>query len=89
MSANKATAEELLPAIKAMANKHRLQILLLTQEQPMTVTELSNKIKLAYNKTADYTAILEQAGLVKKEKNGREVEVRCAVNITTGRIEFP
>ena len=69
-----------------MANRKRFRILELTQEAPKTVTKLSKETNLAYNKCADYVTMLEKEGLMKKERQGREMMVKAVIDLSKIKI---
>ena len=74
--------------IKVMANKHRFNILQITQKEKPSIAELSSKLKLAYTKTSDYVTILEKQDLLEKIKEGKEVKIKSKVIIKESVIEF-
>lgn len=80
--------KELFERIKLISNHHRFRILEITETEPFTITELSSKLKLAYNKCADYVTMLETKGLVQKTKMGKEVKVKSDVKMHPHKIEF-
>ncbi len=80
--------EQLYRKIKLISNKNRFKILLLTQEKQLNITEISQKLKLSYTKTADYITMLEKEGLVVKTKEGKETKIRSNVVISNQKIEF-
>lgn len=86
---NSGDTEQLYRRIKVISNKTRFRILQLTQEKALSITELSERLKLAYTKTADYVALLEAHELVQKERSGKETLVRSVVTIREDRVIFP
>ena len=80
--------KELFERIKLISNHQRFRILELTETEPLTITELSSKLKLSYNKCADYVTMLEVKGLVQKTKAGKEVKVQSGVKFYLDKIEF-
>jgi hypothetical protein len=85
---SKEEKEQLFSRIKLMANQHRFEILLLTQEDSPSIAELSAKIKLAYNKCADYVTLLEKQGLITKIRDGREIHIKSNVTIHPTHLQF-
>lgn len=80
--------QELFERIRLISNPHRFRIIELTQDNQLSITELSSKLKLAYNKCADYARMLESLDLIKKTKVGKEVKVKSIVNLNKDRILF-
>jgi len=79
--------EQLYKKIKLISNKNRFKILLLTQEKQLNITEISQKLKLSYTKTADYITLLEKEGLVTKTKEGKEIKIHSKVKLSLNKIE--
>ncbi|MCK5025912.1 MAG: winged helix-turn-helix transcriptional regulator [Nanoarchaeota archaeon] len=78
-----------LNKIKLLTNRYRLLILLLIQEEALSITEISSTIKLSYNKCADYITLMEKEGLVSKRRKGKKTKVRSIVKIKVNElIEF-
>ena len=69
--------QELYDKIRVISNKYRFEILELTQDKPMTITDLSKKLGLSYNSCADYVTILEKNNLISKHKEGRDVFIKA------------
>lgn len=80
--------EELFRKIKLISNFKRFQILLMTQDKEIGITELSSLLKLSYTKCADYVSILEKSNLIAKIKEGKKTKVKSNVKFTSNRIEF-
>ena len=80
--------ETLYPKIKVLSNKHRFKIVKLTQEQALSITELSSELGLAYNKCINYVTMLEKEGLIEKTRSGKEVLVSAKVKLSNKKIEF-
>ena len=74
--------------IKLISNPQRFRILELTQDKELNISELSSKLKLAYNKCADYVRMLEQLGLVQKTRDGKEAQIRSKVKFASTIVEF-
>lgn len=74
--------------VRVISNPHRFRIIELTENNSLSITELSSKLKLAYTKCADYVKMLEQMGLVQKTRDGKETLVRSKVKIGSAIIEF-
>ncbi len=61
--------------VKASANKKRIKILLLINEQPnLNIEEISDSVKIHYQTGASHIQRLERAGLLIKSYKGFEVE---------------
>ena len=85
---NNPERRELFNRVKVMSNQMRFTILELTQDQEMSITELSLALNLAYTKCADYVKILENLKMVSKTKRGREVKVKSKVSFADDTIIF-
>ena len=79
---------ELYNKIKVISNKLRFNIIELTQDKTFSITELSSKLNLAYNKCADYVAMLEKNNLIEKIKKGKKTMIKSKVRLKKDRIEF-
>ena len=88
MSRRPVEKQELFERIKLLSNSQRFRILELTEAEQLTITELSSKLKLAYNKCADYVTLMEKKGIVEKNKVGKEVKVKSMVKLSHDKIEF-
>ncbi|MBL7148142.1 MAG: winged helix-turn-helix transcriptional regulator [Nanoarchaeota archaeon] len=80
--------QALFERIRLISNPKRFKIIELTQENQLSITELSSKLKLAYNKCADYVKMLEQLRLIQKNKMGKEVRIRSKVKLSKNKIEL-
>ena len=80
--------DELFNKIKLISNRLRFKIIELTQDDEYSITELSSKLELAYNKCSDYVSLLEKKGLVSKESKGKEVFVRSKIKLEKEKVEF-
>jgi DNA-binding transcriptional ArsR family regulator len=65
--------------IKVLGNKHRYDIVKLTQEEELSISDLSQKLSLAYSKTVDYVKMLEDVDLIEKRKEGKNVYVKAKI----------
>ena len=74
--------------IKLISNPQRFRILELTQDKELNISELSSKLKLAYNKCADYVRMLEQSGLIQKTREGKEAQIKSKVKFASTIVEF-
>jgi len=79
---------ELFETVKVISNTQRFRIIELTQENQLSITELCSRLKLAYNKCADYVRMLAKSGLAKKTKFGKEVRVLSKIKLYKNKIEF-
>jgi predicted transcriptional regulator len=74
--------------IKMLSNRLRFKIIELTQENELSITQLSSRLKLSYTKCADYITMLEKHSLIQKIRDGKEVKVRSKVKLNKNKIEF-
>ncbi len=74
--------------IKVMSNQYRFKILELTQDNQISISELSSTLKLSYTKCTDYIGLLEKEGLIKKTKVGKEVLVSSKVRFKNKSVKF-
>ena len=65
------TARRLAPLLKAIADEHRLAILLLLAERPRTVAELSAALEIGQTLASHHLKALRDAGLVAATPVGR------------------
>jgi predicted transcriptional regulator len=80
--------EEIYRKIRLIANGLRFRILELTQNNQLSISELSSALKLSYTKCADYVKMLENLRLVTKTKSGKEVLVKSRVTIHADSLIF-
>jgi DNA-binding transcriptional ArsR family regulator len=66
-----AAAEQIAPRLKALADVHRLTIVLLLGDQAMTVKDLQDALGLRQTLVSHHLGILRRAGLVRAEPRGR------------------
>ncbi len=78
----------LFDRIKVISNPQRFKIIELTQENQLSITELCSKLKIAYNKCADYVSMLSHQNIIKKTKIGKEVKVLSLVKFYKNGVEF-
>lgn len=64
-------ARELAPCLKALADEHRLAIMLLLASGPHTVRELTDATRLTQTLVSHHLAALRDAGLVTSTARGR------------------
>jgi len=88
MSGTEIKNEDLYGKIKIIANKFRFQIIEITQEQEMSISEISKKLNLSYTKCADYISMLEKEGLITKRKAGKEVFISNKIQFTKNSIKI-
>lgn len=66
----------------AISNEKRLKIIELCSKKGYTITELSKLLNLNYSITVEYTSMLKQANLIKKEKNpDKTITVKSLIEI--------
>ncbi len=63
---------------QALADPTRRQIIALVLGQEMSVSQLAQQFPMSFAAVQKHVAILERAGLVTKERAGREMRVRGA-----------
>ena len=78
----------LFDRIKVISNPQRFKIIELTQENQLSITELCSKLKIAYNKCADYVSMLSHQNIIKKTKIRKEVKVLSLVKFYKNGVEF-
>ncbi|MFA5108753.1 MAG: winged helix-turn-helix domain-containing protein [Candidatus Micrarchaeia archaeon] len=74
--------------LRALANRYRFRIIELTQDETLSISQISKKIKLSYTKCTDYVSILEKEGLVKKTRDGREMKISGLARIKENGVEI-
>jgi len=79
---------ELFERIRLISNPQRFRIVELTQENQLSITELCSRLKLAYNKCADYVSMLAHHNIIKKTRIGKEVKVLSLIKFYKNKIEF-
>ncbi|MBS3165816.1 winged helix-turn-helix transcriptional regulator [Candidatus Woesearchaeota archaeon] len=82
------TNEELFSKVRVISNRYRFKIIELTQNDNPSISSLSKKIGLSYTKCADYVTLLENNGLIQKERIGKETKVRSSIKLFRNGIEF-
>ncbi len=74
--------------VRVLANAYRFRILELVGSEELSITQLSRRLKLSYTKCADYVAMLEKEGLVKKTRKGREVIVQIVRQFAVNTLKL-
>ena len=69
----------LFEKICLLSNMSKFRIVELTQENEISISFLSKKIKIAFNKCSNYCSELEQSNLISKEKKGKNVFVKSKI----------
>lgn len=72
---------ELFEKIRQLSNISKFRIIELTQGKETSVTLLSRKVNLAFNKCSNYCAELENYGLIVKERKGKNVFIKSKINL--------
>jgi DNA-binding MarR family transcriptional regulator len=68
------TGKQMERHFKGMANHHRIDILILLDEEPGVVAEaIAERLKVNFKTTSQHTRSLVQAGLLQKRHRGRQV----------------
>jgi DNA-binding transcriptional ArsR family regulator len=70
MQASAAQAAELL---KAMANKHRLLILCILNDQELSVSELNSQVDIPQSTLSQHLSVLRKDGLVKTRREAQTI----------------
>lgn len=70
--------KQLVKVTKALADGNRLRILRLLMERPRCVCELQQALGITQPSVSKHLRILEEAGLVDKERNGQFIDYRLA-----------
>jgi len=65
------------PILKALADETRWQIVRELLDEPLTVTELTKRVKATQYNVSKHVRILREAGIVSTRKEGKHV--RCSV----------
>ncbi len=66
--------------LQALTNENRQRIMLLFAEQPvLTVSEVAERTQLGMSTASEHLKQLKEAGLLRAEKKGKEVEYRANV----------
>lgn len=73
--------QEIFDRIKELSNITKFRIMELIQNKKLSITMLSKKVNLAFNKCSNYCSDLKNKGLVKKEKLGKNVFVKSKLNL--------
>lgn len=70
--------KQLLKVMKALADGNRLRILRLLLDRPRCVCELQKALGITQPSVSKHLRILEEAGLVDKERSGQFIDYRLA-----------
>ena len=69
------TPQELQVICRGFANRHRIRMLTLLSQKPnLSVSELSDTLKISFRTASEHTRRLANAGLIKKSYNIQQVE---------------
>ena len=63
------TPEKIKNLYKVLANENRIRILILCGEEGLSVTQLSEKLKISYNLVSEYVSTLLRQDLISRKKN--------------------
>ena len=74
---------EILPLLKALADKNRLRIIGLLAQRPHTVEELASALKVGASTTSHHLSVLGKAGLVAGKVQGDY----SVYSLQTGQLE--
>jgi DNA-binding transcriptional ArsR family regulator len=81
-------AAELVPCFKALADEHRLAIMLLLATGPHTVRELTDATGLAQTLVSHHLAALREVGLVTSTARGRANLYRLCCDQLAGPVRL-
>lgn len=84
----RATAVRLAPVLKALADEHRLTILLTLTERPHTVVELTEAVGLGQTTVSHHLKALRECGLVVATPVGRRNVYELCCDAVTEPIRF-
>jgi DNA-binding transcriptional ArsR family regulator len=62
---------ECISALKALGEETRLRILRILFDQPMDVTDLSERLKVSQYNVSKHLRVMREAGLLEMEKSGK------------------
>jgi DNA-binding transcriptional ArsR family regulator len=71
---------ERISMLKALADETRWNIVRELLLQPLTVGELSQRLKVSHYNVSKHARVLREAGIVATDKKGQHVECRVAGN---------
>lgn len=75
--------KELEKILKALANKRRIAIIgLLKSNKEMSVSDISEKIKISFKATSKHLGILSLADIVEKEQRSSQVFYKISASLT-------
>ena len=69
----------LFEKIYELSNISKFRIIELTQNKEISITLLSKKVNLAFNKCSNYCSELENHKFISKEKKGKNVFVKSKI----------
>ena len=72
---------ELFNRICELSNPSKFKIIESVQEKEMTISLLSKKVNLAFNKCSNYCTELEKHKFISKKKEGKNVFVKSKINL--------
>jgi len=73
--------QELFNKIRELSNISKFKIIELTQNKDISVTSLSKKANLAFNKCSNYCTELENCNFVAKQRKGKNVFVKSKIDL--------
>jgi len=80
--------KRLFEVLRILSNEFRFKILELTQDSEQTISKLSSKIGLSYNKCSDYVRLLENKKLVEKIRKGKNVYVKSKISLSNNWLKI-
>ena len=66
------TGSDCIGALKALSEETRLRILRLLFKEPLSVNEVSARLKVSQYNVSKHLRIMREAGLLEMEKHGRQ-----------------
>lgn len=84
------TAADLVPVFAALADETRWSILTALGDAPASASALADRLPVTRQAIAKHLAVLEEAGLVERERVGREVRHRVigtSLSATARRLD--
>jgi DNA-binding transcriptional ArsR family regulator len=88
-SAREVPASQCTRVLKALADPTRWRIVHSLLAEPATLSQLMQALHVSHYNVSKHIAILEQAGLVRKERRGRSIRCSVAPDARVEHGEYP